>query len=490
MTSPLVRFAAFADRAAWRPVLVFLVLGAITQGIGFATVVPIVDSLLGGGISWGWIAVLAVVTVVHAVLHHRSVPMGNDLGADVVTALAKAIDERIAAAPAQLLRPEHADRLSTLSGYSVVVLMGLPAHVLRPLVAAVVTPPTVVVVLASIEPWLAVVTSAGALVVAAVTWLALRLLTSTADPDSVGWLDRVRDQRSTAPPARVLRLAAGDVLPWRSLELLNCAAVATCVALAAGGGVPPAKAVALIVLSVLMVRPMMEAVLLTSTVLNSHDVLERVEPLMAGPVRPGAPWPSDCDVEFDGVVLADGADAVSFRLPDGSTTAVTGASDGLRLALSDLLAGDALPSAGRVRVGGADVADLSQTEAANRVARVSATAPDLTADEAKRFVEMDPLLPENAQEELSRLRAAVVTGDDLPEADRWRLALLRATAQDPAIVIVDATAGSSALGEPGLSALLTGLVRNRTSWLLWAPGTAAPVCDRVLAVGHATAEVR
>ncbi|MBP2329143.1 ABC-type transport system involved in cytochrome bd biosynthesis fused ATPase/permease subunit [Kibdelosporangium banguiense] len=489
MTGPLTRFMAGADRKAWRPVMVFLVLGAITQGIGFATAVPIVDGLLGDGgrIAWGWTAVLVAVTVVHSVLHHRSVPMCNELGADLVVDVTRSIDRRVAALPNRSLRPEHADRLGTLSGYSVVVLMGLPAHVLRPLVAAVVTPLTVIVVIAFVEPLLAVVVAGGSLVVAVVTWLAIRLLVAAGDLDGAHWLDRIPARWSQTPPSRVVRLAAGDVLPWRLLELLNCVAVVACVALASGG-TSPAMAVALIVLSVLMVRPMMEAVLLTSTVLNSHDVLRRIEPLTGtdDPVPTGMPWPAACDVEFAGVESAGVGTTVSFRLPANSTTAVVGAPDGLRLTLSDLLVGDALPTAGSVRIGGVEITDLAPDEVAARVARVSATSPDLTVTEAERLIETASehatLALPKAQEELARLRDAVAAGTDLVEADRWRLALLRAVAQEPAVVIVDATAGASVMHDDGLVELLDVLRRDRTCWLLWGPGSAQPECDQVLVV--------
>lgn len=490
MTNPIARFVAFSDRAAWRPVLGFLVVWAISQGIGFATMVPILNSLLGdeGRLAWGWIAVLAAVTVVHAVLHHRSVPMGNALGADLVVRLTQRIDERLAAAPGRSLRPDRADRLSSLNGYAIVVLMGLPSHVLRPLVAAVVTPMTVIVVLLFVQPWLALVAAAGTLVAAGLTWLALRLLVSADDGSA--WLDRLRAHRPTTRPSQTVRLAAGDVLPWRSMELLNCAAVATCVVLSVGGGVSPAMAVALIVLSVLMVRPMMEAALLVSTVLNSYDVLMRIEPLLDAPVHTGASWPSDCTVEFADVVSAGGDAAVSFWLPAGSTTEVVGASDGLRLTLADLLTGDLRPSAGSVRIGGVEAADLAQAEIAARVARISATAPGLTVAEAERLIDSAPESPVHAREQLALLREAVAAGGDLPEADRWRLALLRATARDPALVIVDATAGSAALRDAGIGGLLTDLVRERTCLLLWGPGSVPPECDQVLTVDHAGVEVR
>jgi hypothetical protein len=108
---------------------------------------------------------------------------------------------------------------------------------------------------------------------------------------------------------------------------------------------------------------------------------------------------------------------------------------------------------------------------------------DLTVAEARRVVEEAPehALPE-VRGELARLRDAVAAGTDLAEADRWRLALLRAVAQEPSVVVVDATAGASALEDEGLAGLLDVLRHGRTCWLLWESGSTPPDCDQVLVV--------
>ncbi|MFC9937253.1 hypothetical protein [Nocardiopsis alba] len=491
MIDPLTRFAALSDRNTWRPVLGFLAFGAVLQGIGFAAVVPLLDGLLGeaGEIAWGWVAVLAVVAVAHAILHYRSVPLGNELGADLVVELTRRVEACLASAPDRVLDPERADRLSSLSGYAIVVLMGLPSHVLRPLVAAVVTPITVVAILLFVQPWAALVLAVGTLVVAAVTLVALRLLVGVDDHDGSVRFDHAR-VGATAPPSGSSRLAGGDVLPWRSMELLNCAAVVTCVLLALGGGISPAMSVGLIVLSVLMVRPMMEAALLISTVLNSYEVLERVEPLLDEPAHTGEAWPSDHTVEFTDVQVIDGGTALSFRWDPGTTVGVIGASDGPRLTLADLLTGDTSPGTGTVRIGGIEATDLSRAEVAARIARVSADTEDLTVDEARRLIGSMPAAPAPVQGETDLLREAVDSGADLTETDLWRLALLKARVLDPALVIVDATSGSAALGDPGIRNLLSDVTRERTCLLLWGPGSAPPEHDRVLTVDYVGTESR
>lgn len=512
MRAVLARFLKASGRGALVSLLLFLVLGAVTQGIAFALVVPIADDLFSPDtpVPWTWIAVLAAVFLVHSVLHYRSVPMGNRLGADLVINLNKTVAERTDGLPARSLGPAHADRLAALNGFAVVVLMGLPAHVLRPLVAAVVTPLTVIVITAFVSPSLAATLAGGLLVLAAVAFAASRLLTRTEEPDSAEWLKRTYERPASAPGGRtpsVFLPAVGETLPWRAIELVLYACVAVCASLSTGD-VSSVKSVALVVLSVLTFQPIMEAALLISTVLNSRTTMITIGKLIdAGdPQSPGAGWPERCDIEFEDVSLAvEGAtvlDGVSFRIPAGSTTALLGAPDGARLELGDLLTGDIAPTSGRVRIGGVDVFDLAVGDIDRRVSRISSAEPDLTREEAARFLEStDPAGAESFGERpavraaVDRLREAVSAGSSegtaLAEGDRWRLALVRAMAADPALVVVDATAGAEVFAtDPDLAELVSALVQDRTCWVIPGAGFPLPLCEGELVLEGARVTVR
>ncbi|MET8182737.1 ATP-binding cassette domain-containing protein [Streptomyces sp. NPDC005336] len=516
MRAVLARFLRASGRGAAVSLLPFLVLGAVTQGIAFALVVPIADDLFTPDtpVPWAWIAALAAVAVVHSVLHYRSVPMGNRLGADLVTTLHKAVAERTAELPARSLGTAHADRLAALNGSAVVVLMGLPAHVLRPLVAAVVTPLTVIVISAFVSPFLAATLAGGLLVLVAAAFGAARLLTRTEEPDGAEWLRRTYERPASAPRGRtssVLLPAVGEALPWRVIELAVCAAVGVCAALSTGDDLSPAKSVALVVLSVLTFQPVMEAALLTSTVMNARATLTTIGRLIeAGDLEPpGASWPERCDIEFADVSLvvagATVLDGVSFRIPAGSTTAILGTPDGARLELGDVLTGDLVPTSGRVRIGGVDISAIAVRDIDRRVSRISPTAPDLTRQDAARFLEStepagapgaSPLGERPAvRAAVDRVRETLSAGSSeepaLPEADRWRLALVRAMAQDPALVIVDATAGADVFAtDPDLAELVSALARDRTCCVIPGAGFPLPPCDEELVLEGARITVR
>ncbi|MFD7029927.1 ATP-binding cassette domain-containing protein [Streptomyces sp. NPDC059917] len=522
MRAVLARFLQVSGRRGLTSLCLFLLLGAVVQGVAFTFVVPITEALLtpGAAAPWGWIAALAVVGLVYAVLHYRSVPLGNELGAALVTILHREVAEHTAKLPNRALGVSRSDRLAALDGTAVVVLMGLPAHVMRPLVAAAATPLTVIVISAFVNLKIALTLAAGLLALALCSLLAARLLSRKEEPDGAEWLRRSYEQQGAGRSGGFLATATGEVLLWRAVELAACAAVGVCAAAVSGDGLSGTRGVALIVLSVLTYRPMMEAVLLTSTVMNAREVMSTIGKLLdtggTGPqeVRPGADWPDSTDLVFDGVSLrVEGAtvlDTVSFEIPGGTTTALVGTPDGTRLLLGDLLTGDVTPTSGQVRIGGVDVSALAPSVVDRHIARVDPQDPGHTREEAIRLLDSFPdRLADRpgVPDGLNRLRAAVAARDTASEppsepstepsieplsaADRWRLALLRALAGDPSLVVVDATAGTDPFdADPQLAALFTGLSQDRTCWLLTGTGGELPSCDRLVEVQGSRATAR
>ncbi|WP_069883448.1 ATP-binding cassette domain-containing protein [Streptomyces luteocolor] len=511
MRPVLAHFLKVTGTRALRSLCLFLLVGAVIQGIAFALVVPITEDLLtpDADVPWAWIGVLAAVGVVYGVLHYLSVPMGNNLGAELVTTLHRSVAERVGKLPNRTLDAGYSDRLAALDGTAVVVLMGLPAHVLRPAVAAVFTPMTVIVISLFLDVRVALTLAAGLVVLGLASLLVGRLLSRREEPDGAEWLRRTYEQGGAAHSGGHLVPAAGEVLLWRVVELAACAAVGVAAALASDDGLSATKGVALIVLAVLTYRPMMEAVLLTSTIMNAREVMAGIGRLLGTheqegqrAAEPAAEWPGGTEVVFDGVGLrVEGTDVladVSFEVPDGATTALVGTPDGPRLLLGDLLTGDVTPTSGQVRVGGTDVTALAPAVVERHIARVSPQAPVLTREEAARVLDSFP--EESAErpgvrDALEGLRAAVERESDsavaLSERDRWRLALLRALRGDPSLVVVDATAGEDPFGaDPRLAELFRTLAGGRACWLLTGTGGELPSCDRVVEATGTGATVR
>jgi len=513
-----VRFLAGSFPASSRPLLarmlVLLVLGAIVQGIAFALAVPVIENIFtpGQATNWALLYGLIAAALVSAVMHHRSVPMGNRLGVDLATALHRAIAEQAAQAPVNRLDTAYSERLASLDNRAVVVILGMPGHFLRPLIAAAVTPLTVVVVAAIVEPGLGGAAAAGLVLLAIICYAMVRLLARTGEPPAAGdWLQRTAAAAGDEQPGRTatgrqpLVTVIGDVLLWRLTEIVLLAAVAGWLLLWTRGDLSAAKTVALIAVSVLMVRPLAEAVLLTSTVMKSRGVVTTIAALtgVGRPSDPPAavPWPACGDVEFDDVGVTEWGSpvlsGVSFRIRDKTTTAVVGVPDGARLALGDLLAGDLAPTSGQVRIGGADIGTLAASDVGRHIQRLAQFPPDFTHADAASFVDIlscDGIpagLPEAAavsmRLSLSRLEKTLEqtppageagAGSVLLESDRWRLSLLQALARDPALVIVDGDL-SALSTDPELAGLLTALLCDRTCLLLGA-GNDGPDSDQLL----------
>jgi ATP-binding cassette subfamily B protein IrtB len=490
MKAELIRY--LRANAVWP--LVFLVLGGITQGVAFVALVPIIRGLFEPGmpISWPWVATLLGVTVVHAVLHYSSVPMGNRLGTGMVATLHRVLADRAAQAPAAALDSTYSDQLASLDGSAVVVSMGLPGHVLRPLVAGVATPLTVIVVMLFVRPAFAGGLAAGAALLVVVGAILVRFAAGSADADGAEWLRRTFEPVRTWPGSSP-RSAVAEVLLRRVVALATCGAVATCVALFTGGSLPAGSAVALVVLSMLTFQPTAEAVLLSSTVLKALDVLARIGRLIdvAGADRPDAGWPRRADVDFDEVGVTFGTTEVlrdaTFCVPAGTVTSVVGVPDGTRRLLGVLLSGVLRPTVGRVLIGGVDVRHIAPAELDRWLCHISPAAHDVPAEDARHLLDhlsSAESLPRSVRVNADLLRAGLSTGPELSEVDRWRLALLSGWAGESRVAVVDAAGSSVFDTDRELTDLLATFADGRTCLLVAPTETAVPpVADIVVMNG-------
>lgn len=472
--------------------VVFLLLGGATQGIAFVTLVPIIRGLFEPGmpIAWSWVGVLLGVTVVHAALHHSSIPMGNRLGTGMGAALHRLVADRAASAPAASLDPTYSDQLASLDGLAVVVLMGLPGHVLRPLVAAVVTPLTVIVVMSFTQPALAGALAVGAVVLVVAAIVLVRSAAAKPDADGAEWLRRAF-QPIRVWPRSPSGAVVGEAVLRRIPALAICAAVATCVALFVGGHVSAGTAVAFVVLSVLTFQPTIEAVLLSSTVLKALEVLARIGRLIdvAGDNPPVGAWPDSTDVQFAGVGVTLGSTPVltdaTFAVAAGTTVSVVGAPDGTRRLLGDLLSGALRPTTGRVLIGGVDVNTIAAEELERHLCEV--TAREATVDDVRTVLDQvasTGSVPPCVRAAADRLRVTSPDGAQLSEGDRWRFALLRGWVGDSTVAVVDTT-GTGVFGhDSDLADLLAEFVDGRTCLLVAATETAVPAgADEVVVNG-------
>ena len=189
------------------------------------------------------------------------------------------------------------------------------------------------------------------------------------------------------------------------------------------------------------------------------------------------------------VVAVDGVD---FRVDEGEFVAIEGPSGSGKSTLLGLLAGIELPDAGSVIVLGHDLGRLSAAERARlRQRRVGmifqafGLLPSLTAGENVAL----PLALAGRPEPEGRARAAAALDevglagsidariDELSGGERQRVAVARALAIDPAIILADEPTGSLDEGQGSVVLdLLTAAVASRGAALVLVthdPGTAA-----------------
>ncbi|MFE1880870.1 thiol reductant ABC exporter subunit CydD, partial [Streptomyces diastatochromogenes] len=225
-------------------------------------------------------------------------------------------------------------------------------------------------------------------------------------------------------------------------------------------------------------------------------VLETPVPASGTVVVPEGP------VAFDGVTVrypgrsADAVTDVSFTVEPGETLALVGPSGAGKSTLLNVLMGFVRPAEGRVRVGGADLADVDLEEWRSRIAwvpqrphlyagtiteNVRLARPDADDTAVRRALrdagalEFVDALPEGADTVLGE------DGAGLSAGQRQRLALARAFLADrPVLLLDEPTAALDGATEADVVAAVQRLAVGRTVLLVVHRPALLEVADRVL----------
>ncbi|AOR33309.1 ABC transporter [Streptomyces fodineus] len=207
-------------------------------------------------------------------------------------------------------------------------------------------------------------------------------------------------------------------------------------------------------------------------------------------------------VAFEGVTVrypgrsADAVTDVSFSVEPGETVALVGPSGAGKSTLLNVLLGFVEPAEGRMRVGGADLADLDLEEWRSRIAwvpqrphlyagtiadNVRLVRPDADDGAVRRALrdagalEFVDALPEGAKTPLGE------DGAGLSAGQRQRLALARAFLADrPVLLLDEPTAGLDGETEAGVVAAVRRLAAGRTVLLVVHRPALLEVADRVV----------
>lgn len=530
---------AGADRvgAVGRAVTV-LVVAAVAQGVAYAALLPVVRSMLDdpSDIPLPALAWLVAAWCVAASTQAAGTFLARSSGYALPRPLHTSIADHLDRVPAARLDETTAGRVGRLAGPDVMQVVTVPAHLAEPLLTAVVTPLTAIVVMAWIDLPTALVT---------MLLLPLLALAHVATGRLVVRNDARVDEAATEASSRVMEFARlQGLLRSRGVATSQASAVATSLrglhdaqrslirwAMPALGGFALTVQVALtvlvavlawrgghvdvaslLVLALLVTRtiePVLVAAELGAATRMAAAGGRRIGDLLTGPVMPEptravSPGPGAPAIRFDGVSAgyadAGALDRVSFTAPAGRVTALAGASGSGKSTAVRLAARLMDPTDGCVSVAGHDTRDLGSDGVAALIApvfqdchlfdaslreNILAGRPGCTPEELTRAVE-DSGVAEIAQRLPEGLDSPAGEGGSLLSGgERQRVALARALLKDAPVMILDEpTSALDGRTEHEVVASLSRAFRGRTVLLVTHHRTLLEHADHIVELAH------
>lgn len=501
---------------------------AVLQGLGFVLLVPFLTALFSGdrpGTTY-WLTGLAVVGIGYAVVGTVAGRRAQITAAEVLSALLERFGDRLAELPiGWFVAADRTGRASEAATRGLNFVASTTYVIVRPVITAFVTPATVLVGAAVVEPRIAVVL----LVAAPVVWLTYRAIAAstarashehddvvaeassriveyarhqpalrTASDSTIarGLLDEAIGRRDAV--ARRTHLSAGGATALFAVVVHLCvvAVLVFGVWLALDGGLAVPALIGLLVLTVRFTEPIVNSGALGGGIAAARNTLDHLDELFAEPVLPEPAEPAQPrghEVRFDRVRFgygtsadagADGAagetvlDDLSFTAPQGAMTAIVGPSGSGKSTIVRLLARFYDPGAGTVSIGGVALPDLGSTRVAELVAPVF---QDVYLFDGSVIDNIRLGRPDATDEQLaaaSRHARVDEIVDRLPDGwdtavgeggvllsggERQRVAIARALLKDAPIVVLDeATSALDAENDEAVGRSLDELRRDRT----------------------------
>jgi ATP-binding cassette subfamily B protein IrtB len=501
-----------------RRMLAGLTVGAVLQGIAFALLVPILQALFGSDPDsvWPWVWALLGVSFLYCVAYYDSLRTGFQAGATLSKVLHHRIGDQVASLPLGWFAPERVGQLGQLATKSVMDIMGVSAHLLRPLVTSFVTPATVVLLMYVFDWRLALAATLTVPVIIAVyRWSSglsrkadeartaahavtggrvvefaqlqpvLRVFGRRGAHEGTRGLDAALHTQYEAS-RRVLVTGVPGLISFALVVQASFTVIlVTGTYLALDGGLDVAKLLAILVLAARFTEPIAEAAVLGSTLRTARSALERVSDLLAQPHLPlhGDPRvPEGNAVEFENVTFSyDGSpvlSGVSLTMAEGTMTALVGPSGSGKTTVSKLIPRFWDVDSGVVRVGGVDVREMDPEVLMDRISVVfqdvylfegtimenirvgRPTASDREVREAARLARVEEIvhrLPDGWDTRVGEGGALLSGGE------RQRVSIARAILKDAPIVLLDeATASLDPENEQAVQEALSVLTAGRT----------------------------
>ncbi|CAL9654077.1 ABC transporter ATP-binding protein [Streptomyces sp. enrichment culture] len=525
-----------AHRGALRRYLVWLVAYAVLEGIAVTYLVPVLRSVFDGDTAGALrhLAVFAVLVVVTCVARYQQAMRGFRLALVTLTTLHDRLGDHLVRLPLGWFTSEKVGRVARSATTGTLTVTNVFAHRLTPLVSGIVTPATVVLGMLVLDWRLALVPAACApLLYATHRWSASWIGRSERQRDAAdalagnrvvefarsqktlrafgldhaGYapLEEAVEERSSAG-GRMLaetmpRLLAGGL----AVQLCFVALMATGVTLALHDAVEPAALVALLALAARFVGPLSEAAGMSGMLRVAGNDLGRLAALLDEPPLPDTGDRVALDrrgeIAFEDVTFGyDTGDPVlrdvSLRVPPRTMTAVVGASGAGKTTLVRLIARFFDVDAGTVRVGGADVREMSVEQLMDqlsvvqqdvylfddtlegniRVGRPGATDEEVA--EAARTAGVDEIVERLPDGLATRVGEG---GTSLSGGERQRVSVARAVLKRAPVVLLDeATAALDPENEKYVQQALRNLMRDSTLLVIAHQLSTVVAADQIL----------
>ncbi|SEE54791.1 ABC transporter ATP-binding protein [Pseudomonas kilonensis] len=498
--------------------LAWLVTSAVLQGLAVALLVPILHALFAGDLptATAWLAGLAAMAVLTCFAHYQQAMKGFALALVVLTTLHDRLGQHLASLPLGWFNSEKVGRLSRSATSGTLMVTGLFAHYLGPVVSGVVVPATVALTL-FIFDWRLGLTavfcapliyfahhgSAAAIgrndarVEAAATLAGNRVVEFARYQQVLRAFGRTQEGYAPLQAANLAQKQAGGSMLAQTfpkllaggltVQLAFALLVGVGIALAVRGEIDAIQLIALLALAARFVGPLAEVAARSGLLRMAGNDLDqlvgilRESPLPQPPVSQPLTAPGSFAFEHVSFAYASGPTVLrdlTFTAAAHSMTAIVGASGSGKTTVTRLLMRFFDATEGRVKVGGVDVRELSNEalmaqlslvmqdvylfddslEANIRVGRPDATAQQVA--EAARLAGVDEIvarLPQGWHTPVGEGGAALSGGE------RQRVSLARALLKRAPIVLLDeATAALDPHNEAFVQTAIRSLKQSST----------------------------
>ncbi|MCQ4261537.1 ABC transporter [Stutzerimonas stutzeri] len=498
--------------------LAWLVASAVLQGLAVTLLVPILRALFADDLTtaMAWLAGLAALVTLTCIAHYQQAMKGFALALVVLSTLHDRLGQHLVSLPLGWFNSEKVGRLSRSATSGTLMVTGMFAHYLGPVVCGVVVPATVALTLFVFD-WRLGLTAllCAPLIYLAHRWSATAIGSNDERVEAAATLagNRVVEfaryqqvlrafgrTQDGYPPLQAANQAqqeaSGSMLAHTfpkllagglSVQLAFALLVGVGIALTVNGQIDEIELIALLALAARFVGPLAEAAARSGLLRMAGNDLEHLasilrEPPLAQPAisrslcAPGS-------LAFEQVSFAypggpTGLRDLSFHVPPRSMTAIVGASGSGKTTVTRLLMRFFDATEGSVKVGGVDVRELSNEALMAQLslvmqdvylfddslqANIRVGSPHASAEqvaEAARLAGIDEIvarLPQGWNTPVGEGGAALSGGE------RQRVSLARALLKRAPIVLLDeATAALDPQNEAYVQRVIGSLIQHST----------------------------